>query len=392
MDESAWLHERRQKGELRRLRPLARRQGGRLLLAGSGEEKSLLDFSSNDYLALSEHPAVIEGSRRALVQWGAGAGAARLMSGDLSLCEELETSMARLKGKEAALLFGSGYLANAGIIPALVGRGDVIFTDRLNHASIYDGCLLSGARIHRFRHNDPGHLEELLLRERGRGRALIVVESLYSMDGDRCPLPDLVALKERFACLLLVDEAHATGIYGERGGGLVEEAGVESAVDLIMGTFGKALGSYGAYVAASWTMISFLVNRARTFIFATALPPAVLGASLAAVELVRAEPELRKALERKAALFRNELQQLGVKVTGSSQIVPVMVGDSKQAVLMAAGLEEKGLFVVPVRPPTVPAGTARLRFSVTSHHSEETLRHAASLIKTVCREHASGLR
>jgi 8-amino-7-oxononanoate synthase len=385
MDElTAWLGERAQSGELRRLRPLARRQGGKLLLAGAGETKFLLDFSSNDYLALSEHPAVIEGSCRALREWGAGAGAARLMSGDLGLCGQLEREIAQLKGKEAALLFGSGYLANIGVIPALVGRGDVIFTDRLNHASIYDGCRLSGARILRFRHNDPDHLEMLLHKERGRGRALIVAESIYSMDGDRCPLAELVALKERFACLLLVDEAHATGLYGDNGGGLVEEDGVGTGVDLIMGTFGKALGSYGAYLAASAVLIRYLLNRARSFIYTTALPPAVLGASLAAVELVRSAPELRAELHRKVALFKTELRQLGLQVTGSSQIVPVVIGDSRRALLLAAALEESGIFVAAVRPPTVPAGTARLRFSITNHHSQATLQHAAALILTAC--------
>jgi 8-amino-7-oxononanoate synthase len=387
MDElTAWLGEREKSGELRRLRPLARRQGGKLLLAGAGEAKLLLDFSSNDYLALSEHPAVIEGSCRALCEWGAGAGAARLMSGDLALCEQLEKEIAQLKGREAALLFGSGYLANIGVIPALVGRGDVIFSDRLNHASIHDGCRLSGAKLLRFRHNDPGHLEALLQKERGRRRALIVVESIYSMDGDRCPLPELVALKERFACLLLVDEAHATGLYGANGSGLVEEEGVGAGVDLVMGTFGKALGSYGAYVAASAAMVGYLLNRARSFIYATALPPAVLGASLAAVSLVRSAPELRTELHRKVAFFKDELRQQGLTVTGSSQIVPVVIGDSRRALLLAAALEESGLFVTAVRPPTVPAGTARLRFSITNHHALATLHHAATLILTACRK------
>lgn len=386
-----WLQARETAGNLRELRPIGRRRGGRLQLAGEGE-KTLLDFSSNDYLALSEHPEVLAGSRGALAEWGAGVGAARLMSGDLLLAHRLEEAVARLKGTEAALLFGSGYLANAGIIPALVGRDDVIFADRLDHASIYDGCRLSGARLRRFRHNDLAHLEELLHKGRGRGRALIVVESLYSMDGDRCPLQELVALKERHGCLLLVDEAHATGVFGANGGGLIEEEGVVGGVDLAMGTFGKALGGYGSYVAGSAAMIHYLLNRARSFIFSTGLPPAVLGASLAAVHLVRTRPELRRELHHKMVLFKEELQRGGwSRPLGPSQIVPVVVGSSQEAAALAGALREGGVFATAVRPPTVPVNTARLRFSVTRHHGEAALRETAALILAVMRQHCPGL-
>jgi 8-amino-7-oxononanoate synthase len=392
MDElTAWLRDREETGNLRRLRPLSRRRGGRLQLAGANAGSELLDFSSNDYLAFAEHPAVIAGSVKCLQEWGAGAGAARLMSGDLALCRQLEEKIAALKGREAALVFGSGYLANLGVIPALVGRGDVIFSDRLNHASILDGCRLSGAKLVRFRHNDPAHLEMLLRKERGRGRALIVVESIYSMDGDRCPLSELIALKERFSCLLMVDEAHATGLFGPNGGGLIEEEGVGAGVDLVLGTFGKALGSYGAYLAASAIMIEFLLNRARSFVYSTGLPPAVLGASLAAVELVRTAPELRAELHRKVALFKGELLEKKLQVLGSSQIVPVVIGNSTTAVRLASALEASGLFVTAVRPPTVPPGTARLRFSVTRHHSDGSLRRAASLILAAIGEYAPEL-
>ncbi|MDA8165581.1 MAG: 8-amino-7-oxononanoate synthase [Desulfobacteraceae bacterium] len=392
MDElNGWLGAREVAGNLRELRPVARRRGGRLVLAGGGE-RTLLDFSSNDYLGLSEHPEVVEGSRRALEEWGAGSGAARLMSGDLLLAHRLEEAVASLKGQEAALLFGSGYLANAGIIPALVGREDVIFADRLDHASIYDGCRLSGARLRRFRHNDLSHLEELLRGERGQGQALIVVESLYSMDGDRCPLRELVALKERHDCLLLVDEAHATGVFGANGGGLVEEEGAGAGVDLVMGTFGKALGSYGAYAAGSATMVRYLLNRARSFIFSTALPPAVLGASMAAVELVRTRPELRAELHRRVAVFKEELRQGGwSRPLGPSQIVPVPVGGSPEASGLAAALLDRGLYVTAVRPPTVPEGTARLRISITRHHGEADLREAVALILAAIRRHAPSL-
>ncbi|MFA6498569.1 MAG: 8-amino-7-oxononanoate synthase [Desulfurivibrionaceae bacterium] len=380
VDLKDWLNQQRVKGGLRSLRPVLRRRNGRITLVGD-EDRELLDFSSNDYLALAEHPALIAAAQQALSRFGTGSGAARLMSGDLAVHHELEEAVALLKGKEAALTFGNGYMANIGIIPALVGRHDLIFSDRLNHASIHDGCRLSGARVVRFRHNDFNHLEDLLRDKRGAGTALIVVESLYSMDGDRCPLPELVELKERFGCLLMVDEAHATGVFGLHGGGLIEEGGVSDAVDLAMGTFGKALGSYGAYVAGNREMIDYLVNRARSFIFSTALPPAVVAASLAAVHLVRQEPNLRHELHEKIAYFKALLRVGGYGADlGSSQIIPIHIGESDAALNKADLLRKQGLFATAVRPPTVPDGTARLRLSITRHHSTTDLAQAATVL------------
>lgn len=373
-----WLAARRDEGILRELAELEHLGHGRVRLTGGPE---LLDFSSNDYLALSEHPALIAAATEALERYGAGAGAARLMSGSFPVHQELEQAVAKLKGKEAALLFGSGYAANVGIIAALMGRDDIIFTDRLNHASIYDGCRLAGAKLARFRHNDLDHLEELLRSRSVKGAKLIVVESVYSMDGDRAPLAELVQLKERYGCLLMVDEAHATGVFGMNGGGMIEEAGVAGGVDLAMGTFGKALGSYGAYVAAGRTMIDFLVNRARSFIFSTALPPAVAAASLAAVQLIQREPLLRQELHSRVAVFKEALCQGGITADlGPTQIIPIQLGKSTRAVAAAEQLREHGLFVPAVRPPTVPEGTARLRFSVTRHLGEADLRQAATAI------------
>ncbi|OIP45422.1 MAG: 8-amino-7-oxononanoate synthase [Deltaproteobacteria bacterium CG_4_10_14_3_um_filter_60_8] len=373
--------------EVRRLRPVRRLGGGRLLRLDGEGTHPLVDFSSNDYLALAEHPALITASRRCLEQLGAGAGAARLMSGDLELFHTLETEVACLKGREAALVFGSGYLANLGVIPALVGRDDVIFCDRLNHASIYDGCRLAGARLMRFRHNDPEHLEDCLKTRRGAGAALIVVESIYSMDGDLAPLRDLVALKNRYDCLLMVDEAHATGLYGENGGGVIQAEGLALEVDVALGTFGKALGSYGAFVAGSRGLVELLVNRARSFIYSTALPPAVAGASLAAVRLVRRQPALRADLHRKVALFKAALHGQGITTDlGPSQIIPLMVGESGRAMELAAALGQRGIFATAVRPPTVPHGTARLRFSITRHHTEDVLRDAAAHIGELARQ------
>lgn len=382
VDLKAWLQEQGEKNGLRQLSPIQRLKNGRILLLGD-KERECLDFSSNDYLALSRHPALIDAAREALDQHGAGAGAARLMSGDLAIHHELEEAVAQLKGQEAALTFGCGYMANTGIIAALTGRHDTIFSDRLNHASIHDGCRLSGARLFRFRHNDPEHLESLLKDNRGRGAALIVVESIYSMDGDRCPLPELVRLKERHHCLLMVDEAHATGVFGRSGGGIIEEEGMGNGVDLAMGTFGKALGSYGAFVAARREMIDYLLNRARSFIFSTALPPAVAAASLAAVRLVRQEPQLRGELWEKVAFFKALLRQGGLaRDTGPSQIIPIMVGGSGEALAMADNLRKQGVYVTAVRPPTVPAGTARLRFSISRSHSATDLARAAEALLT----------
>ncbi|MDG4475572.1 8-amino-7-oxononanoate synthase [Thiovibrio frasassiensis] len=383
VDLKTWLSQQQEKGGLRSLRPVSSRAKGRLTLAGDGN-RELIDFSSNDYLALAEHPALIAAAQQALLRFGTGSGASRLMSGDLAVHHELEEAMATLKGKEAALTFGSGYMANTGIIPALMNRHDCVFSDRLNHASIHDGCRLSGARVIRFRHNDLNHLEELLMEKRGTGTALIVVESIYSMDGDRCPLRELVAIKERFGCLLMVDEAHATGVFGAKGGGIIEEDGVSSGVDLAMGTFGKALGSYGAYVAGNREMIDYLLNRARSFVFSTALPPAVAAASLAAVQLIQQEPELRHDLQAKMAYFKGMLRAGGYLADlGPSQIIPIQVGESKAALAKAELLRKERIFATAVRPPTVPEGTARLRFSITRHHSTADLAQAAKALLEV---------
>ena len=376
----SWLAGRKKEGKFRQLTPICRTGSGFINLKHNNSANPLLDFSSNDYLGLSTHPDVITESRLYLEKYGTGAGAARLMSGDLFIFHELENKIAQLKGKEAALLFGSGFLANSGIIPALVGRHDVIFSDRLNHASIYDGCRLSGASLQRFRHNDLNHLEESLKKKRGKKQALIVVESLYSMDGDFCPLVELAFLKEKYDCLLMVDEAHATGLFGSNGGGLIEEKEITNQVDIAMGTFGKALGSYGAYVAASRQMVDYLINRARSFIYSTALPPAIIGASLAAASIIQKQPTLRQELWNKVQIFKKELTNGGLKNTGLSQIIPLSVGSSSKAVRLVETLRHQGIFATAVRPPTVPPGTARLRFSITRHLSDADLIKSGEII------------
>jgi 8-amino-7-oxononanoate synthase len=355
-------------GLLRYLFPLAGSQRGIIKTNG----KPLVDFSSNDYLGLADHPALIEGAKKAMEKWGAGARASRLMSGDLEIHHRLESAIAALKGKEAGLLFGSGYLANTGIIPALCGKNDVIYSDRLNHASIVDGILLSKARFYRFRHNDLNHLEDLLKNHRSRyRRALIVVESVYSMDGDQASVSELLELRGRYGAMLMIDEAHAIGVFGTKGEGIISQTGADE-VDVILGTFGKALGGYGAFVAVSNRMKQFLLNRARTFIFSTALPPAVIGANFAAVKLLDEEPERRSRVCELASELRQALKEdLGLDTSSKSQIVPVMVGDSQSVLILAENLRDAGFFVKAIRPPTVPEGTARIRLSITANHSSK---------------------
>jgi 8-amino-7-oxononanoate synthase len=333
-----------------------------------------VDLSSNDYLGLSRHPNLRRATTKAVEEWGASSCASRLLSGDLGIHHALEERIASISGKEKALVFSSGYQANVGIISALVGRGDAAFADRLSHASLIDGIGLSGARCFRFRHNDLDHLETLLRKHSHSFQTrLVVTETVFSMEGDRAPLAGIVELKDRYGGVLMVDEAHATGIYGAQGGGLAAEARLGERVELVMGTFSKALGSFGAYVAGSTRVIDFLVNACRSFIYSTALPPCMAAASLAALETIEEEPHRRAALCKNAAWFRDALMARGYDVRGASQIVPLVVGGAERAVAASKGLEAKGFWVLPIRPPTVPVEEARLRFSLTYDHSREQL-------------------
>lgn len=357
-------------GLLRTLRPISSRGQGKIYL----NKKEYVDFSSNDYLGLSGHPKLIEESKKAIDRFGTAACASRLMSGDLELHHRLEERVAQFKNKEAALVFNSGYQANIGIISSLYKRRDAIFSDRLNHASIVDGILLSGAGHFRFQHNDIGHLDSLLKKERDKfRRALIVTESIFSMDGDRSRLKELTHLSEKYHCQLLVDEAHATGIFGKEGSGAVEELGLTERVDLIMGTFSKALGGFGAYLATSKKIVDYLINTCRSFIYSTALPPGVIASNLASIKLIKEESYRRKKLLESAQYFRDALKKMGLEVRGTSQIVPLITGENIKAIRFAGALQEKGYWVLPIRPPTVPSGEARLRFSLTFYHDKEIL-------------------
>ena len=301
----------------------------------------------------------------------------------MTLHEQLEAEIARFKQTEAALLFNGGYAANTGIIPALVGRGDVIFSDRLKHASIIDGALLSSARLVRYPHNDIAALSSLMERQRGTGRALIVTDAVFSMDGDIAPLRELVGLKQTHDAMLMVDDAHGSGVLGDHGRGAVELLGVANGVDIVMGTFGKALGSFGAYAALSGELRELLVNRARSFIFSTSLPPSVLGASLEALRIVRSPEgkERRDALMAGAELFRDTLCRAGLRVpAGTTQIIPVLTGDAESTMRFSEVLLEEGILLQGIRPPTVPAGACRLRCTVMASHSRQDLDWAAERI------------
>ncbi len=373
------LRRRREKGLLRVLRPAEFRKEGLIYF----KEGKYLDLSSNDYLGLSGHPKIKEASQRAIRELGTGSSGSRLLSGDLDIHHLLEERIARFKGKEGALVFNSGYQANIGLISSLCGRGDVVFCDRLSHASILDGIILSRARFFRFRHNDLDSLEYLLKKERYKFRnSLIITETVFSMDGDIAPLKEIVELKERYSCLIMVDEAHATGIFGKTGAGIAEEKDVTDHIDLIMGTFSKALGSFGAYLACSNRMKEYFVNTTRSFIYSTALPPAVIAANIASLDVVRDEPFRRKTLLENAAYFRKKLHGHGFKVRGSSQIVPFIIGDTQRTVCLSDRLKRKGYWALPIRPPTVGAADSRLRFSLTYYHTKGLLER---LVNDICK-------
>ncbi len=358
----------------RRLRTAAAAPAGRIALDGA----PVLNFSSNDYLGLSNHPLLIDRAREWAARHGAGAQASRLVCGNLDLHEQVEAKLARLKGTEAALLLASGWQANAAVLPALLraaaGQGEVqVYADKLNHASLHHGCQAAGVRQIRFRHNDLDHLESLLAARAGPSAPpavrFILTESVFSMDGDRADVARLAALAERYQAFVYLDEAHATGVLGPAGMGLAGLA--PGGVDLAMGTFSKALGGFGAYVAGSRALCDYLVNACSGFIYTTALPPAVLGAMDAALDLVPTLDAERARLAASGERLRLALRGLGVDTGDSStQIVPAIVGDEARALALAAALEQRGLLAVAIRPPTVPAGTSRLRIALSAAHRD----------------------
>lgn len=377
------LDEIKSKGLLRSLRQIAG-VGPRVEVEG----RDCLLLCSNNYLGLADRLELKQAAAEAAFRCGTSSGASRLVSGSLALHDELEASVADWKGTETALVFNSGYAANTGIIAALAGRGDIIFSDRLNHASIIDGALLSGARLVRYAHNDATDLARLLGQHQTNGLRLIVSDGVFSMDGDLAPLQELTALAREHDALLMVDDAHGGGVLGPQGRGSAVLADVQDGIHLQMGTFGKALGSFGAYVACSSLLRDYLINSSRSLIFSTSLPPAVLAASLAAIDLVRSGEgdRLRQQLADNVGLFRRLLQQAGFAVPdGGTPIVPILVGDPGTTMAFSAHLLERGFFAQGIRPPTVPHGTSRLRCTIMASHAPDELETAAAAMQEIAR-------
>ena len=366
---------------------------GRVVVDG----RELVNVSSNDYLGLSRHPQLIERSARWGERWGAGSGASRLVSGNLEPFARVERKLARGKGTESALVFASGYQTNVSILPALLdsrvhGARPLVFADRLNHASLHTGCNAAGLRQIRYRHNDMGHLEALLKSKTSSADsapAFIISETVFSMDGDRSDIPALADLARRFDAFLYLDEAHATGVLGKDGFGLAADH--PGAANLVMGTFGKALGGFGAYAACSDTLRDYLVNRCGGVVYSTALPPTVLGAMDAALDLLPDLGEARAGLLRKAEELRAQWRGAGLDCGASTtQIVPLIVGDDEAAMALSRSLEEEGFLAVAIRPPTVPEGMSRLRFALSAAHEEEDLARLAAVVIRLAERESSG--
>ena len=359
--------QRRKAGLYRQRQTLSSAQGAKVRVQG----REYLNFCSNDYLGLAAHPRVIERFRSAALEYGVGSGASHLVCGHSAPHHQLEEALADFTGRARALLFSSGYMANTGVLTSLLQRGDYVFEDRLNHASLLDGGLYSGARFKRFAHNDVGALQEKL--QSAQGPSLVVVDGVFSMDGDTAPLAELATLCARQDAWLMVDDAHGFGVLGSHGVGSTEAAGLDaSSVPVLMATLGKALGTAGAFVAGSEVLIEGLIQQSRNYIYTTALPPALAAASLEALLLVREESWRRQLLADLIQRFRRGAQQLDLPLMASgSAIQPLLVGDAERAVELSASLRERGLLIGAIRPPTVPAGTSRLRITLSAAHSEE---------------------
>jgi 8-amino-7-oxononanoate synthase len=338
--------------------------------------RELVSFCCNDYLALSHDPQVVAAAQQAAARYGVGSGASRLVTGNHPLYAELETRLARWKGTERALVFGSGYLANLGIVPSFAGAGDLVVADALSHACLFGGARLSGARVAVFAHNDLAHCESLLKELRGEhARCLVLTDGVFSMDGDRAPVAELQALAEAWDAWLLVDDAHGLGVVeGGRGSCVVN--GQKIPVPLQMGTLSKAVGGYGGYLCASESVVSLLVSRARTMVYSTGLPPATVAAACAALDRIAGDPALVARPMRNAALFCARLSL----PEPASCIVPLVLGDADTALAASDDLARHGFLVAAIRPPTVPEGTARLRLTFTAAHSEEDVRRLAEAV------------
>ena len=370
------------------LRRLATRESPPVAGLVQIDGQQFINFGSNDYLGIAASEEMVNAVNHYVSQLGWGAGASPLVNGRGTLHRRLEQELADFEETEAALLFPTGYAANVGTICSLVGKSDVVFSDELNHASIIDGCRLSGAQVLVYRHNDMDHLESLLTESKSSaGRRLIVTDGLFSMDGDLAPVPKLVELAQQFDAMLMVDEAHATGVFGDQGRGVCEHFGIEQQVDVRVGTLSKALGSLGGFIVGPQSLIDWVCNRARTYVFSTAQPEAIAGASLAALKIVREQPQRRERLLELANRLRGQLSELGFETGNSeSQVIPILVGKSELAVNMSKQLRAKGIYIPAIRPPSVPSGNARLRLSLSSDHTDAQIDSLVSALKQLFRD------
>lgn len=360
------LDERAAQGLLRRRRTLATPQSPHITVDG----KPYLAFCSNDYLGLANHPQLISALQQGAQQWGVGAGAAHLVSGHFEPHHRLEQQLAAFVGKPAALLFSTGYMANLGAVQGLVGKGDTVFADKLNHSSLNDAMLLSRAGVQRYRHGDMAQLAQMLAQAQG-GRKLVITDAVFSMDGDIAPLPEMLALCERHDAWLLVDDAHGFGVLGKQGRGSLSHFGLDSPRIILMGTLGKAAGVSGAFVAAEQVVIDTLVNHARSYVYTTATPPALSDVLLQSLQLIALGDERRVHLHQLIAKLRSGLGDLPWQLMPSdTAIQPLLIGDNQQALKLSEGLRERGIWVAAIRPPTVPQGTARLRITLSAAHTE----------------------
>ena len=359
-----------QSGLKRELRQLTGAQDREITLEG----RKVLNFCSNNYLGLAGDARLGRAAAECIEREGLGAGASRLVCGNMSSHQKLEEGIAVFKGAERCLVFSTGYMANVGILSSMFGREDIVFSDRLNHASIIDGIRLSRARCRRYAHRDMTALEEMLKSSGSYRQRGIVTDSVFSMDGDIAPLDEIVALAQKYDCLVMIDEAHAFGVMGENGKGLAAHFGIESKIDVQMGTLSKAAGAFGAYCCGSEKLISFLINQARSFIYTTGMPPSVAAASLRAVGIIQTEPERRDRLWENTRYMRQGLKQMGFDTMDSqTPIIPILLRDAPVAVEFSGRLFAKGVFITAIRPPTVPQNTARLRLTVMATHTRADL-------------------
>lgn len=367
-DLQALLQERKASNRYRSRKTALSPSGVRMRIRG--EARELIAFCSNDYLGLAQHPKVVEAFTTAAKQYGVGSGASHLVNGHSLEHHQLEEELAEFTGRPRALLFSTGYMANMGVINGLLGRGDAVFQDKLNHASLLDGGLLSGARFHRFRHNDTEHLQALFDKAPAN-RKLVAVDGIFSMDGDAANLVELAACAKKNNAWLMVDDAHGLGCLGKQGKGTVNECGLSAEdVPILMGTLGKAFGSFGAFVAGSDTLIEALIQLARTYIYTTALPPAVAAATRASLKLLQEEHWRREHLQQLIQRLRQGCNDLNLELMpSSSPIQPIILGRDERAVAVSRKLADRGFWITAIRPPTVPEGTARLRITLCAEHS-----------------------